>query len=222
MPSQALSRFDTTQRRTHFKRHARPVLSRLFVFGSGLLLTGYGAYEMYGVVSVSSVTILQWLLVGLFTINFSWIALAFTSSVLGFGALLGKPKPQITPTSLKAKTALVMPVYNEAPSRIFAALQAMIEDVEGMDNIEKICAVPGIHCIYIGANDFAQSLGYPGDQNHPAVKKTMAELADRVHKCGGRMREDCLILGNLPDMLVNGASKFAPEAAVAALKAMKG
>ncbi len=130
MPSQALSRFDTTQRRTQFKRHARPVLSRLFVFGSGLLLTGYGAYEMYGVVSVSSVTILQWLLVGLFTINFSWIALAFTSSVLGFGALLGKPKPQITPTSLKAKTALVMPVYNEAPSRIFAALQAMIEDVE--------------------------------------------------------------------------------------------
>ncbi len=130
MPSQALSRFDASQRRTPFARHAKPVMSRLFVFGGGLLLTGYGAYEMYGVVSVSSVTILQWLLVGLFTINFSWIALAFSSSVLGFGALLGKPKPQITPTGLKAKTALVMPVYNEAPSRIFAALQAMIEEVE--------------------------------------------------------------------------------------------
>ena len=130
MTSQALSRFDASQRRTPFARHAKPVMSRLFVFGGGLLLTGYGAYEMYGVVSVSSVTILQWLLVGLFTINFSWIALAFSSSVLGFGALLGKPKPQITPTGLKAKTALVMPVYNEAPSRIFAALQAMIEEVE--------------------------------------------------------------------------------------------
>ena len=130
MPSQALSRFDASQRRTPFARHAKPILSRLFVFGGGLALTGYGAYEMYGVVSVSSVTILQWLLVVLFTINFSWIALAFSSSVLGFGALLGRPKPQITPTGLKAKTALVMPVYNEAPSRIFAALQAMIEEVE--------------------------------------------------------------------------------------------
>lgn len=109
--------------------------------------------------------------------------------------------------------------YRQSNDNIFVA--AMIEDVEGMDNIEKICRVPGIHCIYIGANDFAQSLGYPGDQNHPAVKKAMAEIADRVHQCGGKMREDCLILGNLPDMLINGASKFAPEAAVAALKAMK-
>ena len=130
MPSQALSRFDKSQRRQPLVRHAKPILSRLFVFGGGLMLTGYGAFEMYGVVSVSSVTILQWLLVVLFTINFSWIALAFSSSLLGFGSLLAKSKPHITPTSLKAKTALVMPVYNEAPSRIFAALQAMIEEVE--------------------------------------------------------------------------------------------
>ena len=130
MPSQALSRFDSNQRRTPVAWHAKPVLSRIFVFGGGLMLTGYGAYEMYKVVSVSSVTILQWLLVVLFTINFSWIALAFSSSVLGFCALLGKAKPHVTPTSLKAKTALVMPVYNEAPSRIFAALQAMIEEID--------------------------------------------------------------------------------------------
>lgn len=130
MPSQALSRFDASQRRTLITRHAKPWLSRLFVFGGGLLLTAYGAYEMYGVVSVSSVTILQWLLVLLFTINFSWIALAFSSSVIGFGALLRKSRPDVTPTSLKAKTALVMPVYNEAPARIFAALQAMVEEID--------------------------------------------------------------------------------------------
>ena len=69
MPSQALSRFDKSQRRQPLVRHAKPILSRLFVFGGGLMLTGYGAFEMYGVVSVSSVTILQWLLVVLFTTN---------------------------------------------------------------------------------------------------------------------------------------------------------
>ena len=34
------------------------------------------------------------------------------------------------PTSLREQTAVVMPIYNEAPSRVFAAMQAMIEDVE--------------------------------------------------------------------------------------------
>jgi len=109
--------------------------------------------------------------------------------------------------------------YRQSNDNIFVAV--MIEDVEGMDNIEKICAVPGIHCIYIGANDFAQSMGYEGNQGHPDVKKAMDEIAVRVRKCGLKMRQDCLILGNLPDILINGASKFAPEAAVAALKAVK-
>lgn len=110
--------------------------------------------------------------------------------------------------------------YRQSNDNLFVA--AMIEDVEGMNNIEKICAVPGIHCIYVGANDFAQSMGHQGDQGHPEVKKAIEAIGARVRKCGLVMREDCLILGNLPDMLINGASKFAPEAAVAALKALKG
>ncbi|HEX2726443.1 MAG TPA: glucan biosynthesis glucosyltransferase H, partial [Beijerinckiaceae bacterium] len=56
-------------------------LTRLAVFGGALLLTAYGAWEMYQVVSVSRTTVLQWVLLVLFTINFSWIALAFTSAL---------------------------------------------------------------------------------------------------------------------------------------------
>ncbi len=67
-----------------------PWLKRLFVFGGGLALDAYGAWEMYNVVSVSRTTSLQYALLVLFTINFSWIALAFTSAVLGFfGVLFG-------------------------------------------------------------------------------------------------------------------------------------
>jgi membrane glycosyltransferase len=61
-----------------------PWLKRLFVFGGGMLLTAYGAWEMYNVVSVSRTTSLQYALLVLFTVNFSWIALAFTSALLGF------------------------------------------------------------------------------------------------------------------------------------------
>ena len=105
-------------------------LARLVAFGGDLLLTAYGAFEMYGVVSVGQITFLEWAMVVLFVINFSWIALAFTASLYGFFYLLAGGPPRGTlPKSLSIKTAVVMPIYNEAPSRVFAALQAIEEEV---------------------------------------------------------------------------------------------
>ncbi len=131
MPAQSLSRLDAgTARRPASARP--PWFARLFVFGVGLGLTAWGAMEMYGVVSVSGVTALQWALLILFTINFSWIALAFSSAVLGFFVLARNPKAPLIPTELRLRTALVMPVYNEATARTFAALQSMIEEIEAL------------------------------------------------------------------------------------------
>jgi membrane glycosyltransferase len=51
--------------------------------------------------------------------------------VLGFfWLLLSAPKAPALPTQLRERTAVAMPIYNEAPSRVFGAVQAMIEDVE--------------------------------------------------------------------------------------------
>src|SRR4051812_32736920 len=75
MPTQSLSRWSASEK-ADFRGRAgstTPWLSRLFVFGGALLLTVYGAYEMYAVVSVSRTTGLQYLLLALFVINFSWI-----------------------------------------------------------------------------------------------------------------------------------------------------
>ena len=132
MPVQLLARFDPSKRR----QWAAPQLaktpwnSRLFVFGGGLALTAYGGWEMYQVVSVGGTTTLEWALLVLFLANFSWIALAFTSGLLGlFWMLFRQPKPVPVPERLKTTTAIVMPIYNEAPSRVFATLQAIAEDV---------------------------------------------------------------------------------------------
>ncbi|HZH52156.1 MAG TPA: glucans biosynthesis glucosyltransferase MdoH [Microvirga sp.] len=133
MPTQHLRRWSASNERRPVNRHPRlrTWLARLFVFGGGLLLTAYGTYEMYQVVSVSRTTILQWALVALFTVNFSWIAIAFTSAVLGFLTLLKRPRlPAGPPASLSHRTAIVMPVYNEQTSRTFAALEAIYEEVE--------------------------------------------------------------------------------------------
>ncbi len=132
MPVQSLRRFSRAERRAWAAPQLAktPWLARLFVFGGAAALTFYGAREMYGVVEVGEVTPLEWALVVLFVVNFSWIALAFTSSVFGFGWLLAKaPRLGPLPRRLEAKTAIVMPIYNEAPSRVFSAVQAICEDV---------------------------------------------------------------------------------------------
>jgi len=133
MPTQSLRRWSRTQERRLVAPHLMrtPWLARLFVFGGALLLTAYGASEMYQVVSVSRTTVLQWLLLLLFTINFSWIALAFTSALVGFLALLASPKALAPlPSSLQGRTAVIMPVYNESTARTFAAIEAIRESIE--------------------------------------------------------------------------------------------
>ncbi len=132
MPTQSLARWSDEERaRFAGPDAAKPWGARAFVFGGGLLLTAYGAYEMYEVVAVSRTTVLQYVLLGLFVVNFSWIALAFTSAVLGFLKLLFRPGGgTTTETPLSTRTAIVMPVYNELTSRTFSALEAIRESVE--------------------------------------------------------------------------------------------
>ncbi len=118
-------------RRRPVRRGSSPLRTRLFVFLAAAFLTAYGAREMYEVVSVSGTTALQWALLALFTMNFSWIALAFTSAVLGFSVLaLGRRRERAGSVRLTTRTAVLMPVYNESTARTFAAVEAMRASVE--------------------------------------------------------------------------------------------
>lgn len=53
---------------------------------------------------------------------------------------------------------------------------ALIEDVEGIDNIPEILLVEGIDAVSIGSGDLAMSMGHPGNPNHPEVR-SMVEKA---------------------------------------------
>ncbi|MGL5363177.1 MAG: glucans biosynthesis glucosyltransferase MdoH [Bosea sp. (in: a-proteobacteria)] len=132
MPAQSFRRFTEAERRKPIasKKSWNTLLSRVFVFGGALAITAYGAWEMYNVVSVSGTTFLQYLLLVLFTVNFSWIALAFTSGLLGFIGLASRSQVTEFATSLSKKTVVVMPVYNESTARTFAALAAIRDSVE--------------------------------------------------------------------------------------------
>ena len=115
MPVQSLRRFSRSERRAWADptRARTPWLERLFVFGGALALTVYGEREMYGVVEVGVITPLEWALVGLFVLTFSWICLAFTQCVLGF-AWAGLAEDAVSTATLVPAARISTPVT--APS----------------------------------------------------------------------------------------------------------
>lgn len=59
-----------------------------------------------------------------------------------------------------------------------------IEDHEALDELDEICAVPGIDAIFFGPGDFSQSIGVPGEINHPEVKRVRKLVAETARKHG--------------------------------------
>jgi membrane glycosyltransferase len=120
-------------------QHARPSSSprgiffrRLLVIGSATLLSVVATYEMYLVLGGSVFTPLTAFMLALFLALFGWIALSFTSALAGFVSLLcggGRRLISGEPTRLSTRTALLMPTYNESPSRVTAGLQAIDESL---------------------------------------------------------------------------------------------
>jgi membrane glycosyltransferase len=130
MPAQSFSRYDRRRRHPAGQRPDswRVWLARLAVFGGGLALTAYGASEIHAVLAVGGVTALEWVLLILFVVNFSWISLALTNAVLGLVAMtLYRSRRKIV--ELTKRTAVVMPTYNEDPTRVCGALAAIIDDI---------------------------------------------------------------------------------------------
>ena len=132
MPAQSFVRFSASERRALVAPGLarRPILTRLAVFGSALALTAYGARQMFKVVSLGAITPLEWAMLVLFVITFSWLTLSFVSGIVGFVWLIARRRRPEPPPCLSVPTAVVMPIYNEAPSRVFGAMQAIFEDVE--------------------------------------------------------------------------------------------
>ncbi|WP_342643254.1 glucans biosynthesis glucosyltransferase MdoH [Rhodoligotrophos ferricapiens] len=132
MPVQSLTRWNARQARKRPAPDGKTVASRIFVGMATLLLTAFATYEMINVVAVSEVSWLQLVFAGLFAITFLWIALPCASAVLGFIRLVRNTEavpPHLPPGPL-GRNALVMPVYNEDPSRTCRALEIMGRDLD--------------------------------------------------------------------------------------------
>lgn len=59
-----------------------------------------------------------------------------------------------------------------------------VETQEGVENIEALCSVDGVDVLFVGPSDLSQSLGVPGEYDHPFVVGAMEKVAAAVRESG--------------------------------------
>ena len=73
-----------------------------------------------------------------------------------------------------------------------ALIIIQIEGKEGVENLDSIINQGGFDILFVGPYDLSQSLGVPGQVEHPVVEKTINEI---VKKC----KEKNIVVGNFND-----------------------
>jgi len=63
-------------------------------------------------------------------------------------------------------------------------LLVQIETRAGLDAIEAIAAVDGVHGLFIGPSDLSASLGHLGDPGHPEVVAAVEDAIARIRAAG--------------------------------------
>lgn len=104
-----------------------------------------------------------------------------------------------------------------------ALTMIQFEHIDALANLDEILAVPGLDVLFVGPNDLAQSMGFPGQPGHPEVTTigdqvvararhrgiklgTTAATAAAAHAAAGRGFD--MIVPNSPGMLAIAARAY--------------
>lgn len=63
-------------------------------------------------------------------------------------------------------------------------LIAQIEDLDAVERLDELVAVPGVDVWFVGPSDLSQAAGYPGQQDHPAVRELVEGATTRLREKG--------------------------------------
>ncbi|HLJ93894.1 MAG TPA: aldolase/citrate lyase family protein [Gemmataceae bacterium] len=72
--------------------------------------------------------------------------------------------------------------FQQANANTFIAIQ--IEHVQAVEDVEQIAAVEDVDVLFVGPADLSQSMGMPGDWNHPRHWEAIQRVAQAAQKNG--------------------------------------
>jgi 4-hydroxy-2-oxoheptanedioate aldolase len=119
---------------------------------------------------------------------------------------------------INEKPADLVPEIN---NRVLTIIQ--FEHIDALENLDAILDVPGLDVLFVGPNDLAQSMGFPGQPSHPEVTRVADEVVARATARGIPLgttafttdasksavdRGFKMIVPNSPGFLANAAKAF--------------
>lgn len=113
------------------QRSGNLVVTRVLLALLTLTSTAGAVWLFYRVITADGLGLFDVPLLGLFSVLFVWVAFSFWTATLGFVVVLWKKrhntKPTETPTAVAdlPRTAILMPIYNESTTDVFANLRAL-------------------------------------------------------------------------------------------------
>jgi membrane glycosyltransferase len=113
----------------------RPAL----VLGLAAITTLVGGWMMFSILAANGLRPFEAILLGLFAVSFCWISIAFWTSAAGFVLQVMRRDPltlrrvdsaRYRASRIATRTAVVMPIYNEATRRTVAGFEATLRSLE--------------------------------------------------------------------------------------------
>jgi membrane glycosyltransferase len=146
MKSTNLSQFSVIPRiRPLATLFAAPVIRRTIFFGLVLLTMFAGISMMFDILRANDITGIEIMILLLFAVTFGWITISFWTGIIGFILRLAKRDPislrrfpsweHPLSSPITARTAIVMPVYNENPAQVLAGLEATFRSLRDASDI---------------------------------------------------------------------------------------
>ena len=85
---------------------------------------------------------------------------------------------------------------------------AQLEDITVLDDLDGILSVEGVDYYSSGPQDIAQSLGLPGQPDHPKVREFESTVRNAVHAAGKKMSDDVMVAARLTSLMLDSARAF--------------
>lgn len=85
---------------------------------------------------------------------------------------------------------------------------ALLEDASALDDLDGILSVEGLDIASIGHYDLSQSMGYPGNYEHPTVARAMDAARDKVRASKVLWGRDWTFSAGIIDLVMSGAAEF--------------
>jgi membrane glycosyltransferase len=192
---------------------------------------GAGIAMMFEILRANGTTALEWAILALFAVTYTWITIAVWTALAGFVLQLLR----LDPLSLRrrrppderpitARTAIVMPVYNEDPERVLKGLESTWRSVMATD------AAARFDCYLLSdstddATAAAEWHGWQALRAHvPGGERIhYRRRADNIGRKPGNLAEFCRRWGGHYDHMVvlDADSVMTGEAITALVRAMQ-